>query len=91
MVGQDVFDGTSRGQGASVTGQAELDCTGYRVVTDDSSLGTVVAMLSLAYGHEGGLLIVRPDEGCNLIAFSLDEVEDVDVRREQLLVRTSIQ
>lgn len=63
------------------------DCTGYRVVRGDGRVGTVAALLPLAYGQAGGLLIVRDSLDSRLAAVSIEEVEDVDVQQRRLVLR----
>jgi hypothetical protein len=71
--------------------QALPDCTGYRVVMRDGRVGTVAAVLPLAYGQQGGLLIVHAGPSCGLTAMSVDELEDVDVRERRLVARNPTQ
>jgi hypothetical protein len=72
-----------------MTDQALTDCRGYGVVMHDGRVGTVAAVLALAYGREGGLLLVRtgPTPDCGLSAMSFDEVEGVDAEGRRIVLK----
>jgi hypothetical protein len=65
------------------------DCTGYRVVTLEGTVGRVAAVVPSKDQNADGVLIVHSGPSCSLSALPFDEVEGVDVDGRRLVVRTS--
>jgi hypothetical protein len=66
-----------------------MDCTGYRLVTRDETVGNVVAVVPSKGDDAIGVLVFHSGASCGLTALPFDEVEGVDVHGRRVVVKTN--